>query len=89
MSEIIERNRTFLVKSKYGSFTFNNKQSAKQLNTILNNYENTQDQLTYAQKQSKETEQKLDRITKNIIQLQMTVTILQNDLDKLKTELNI
>lgn len=89
MSEIIERNRTFLVKSKYGSFTFNNKQSAKQLNTILNNYENTQDQLTYAQKQSKETEQKLDNITKNIIQLQMTVTILQNDLDKLKTELNI
>ena len=89
MSEIIERNRTFLVKSKYGSFTFNNKQSAKQLNTILNNYENTQDQLTYAQKQSKETEQKLDQITKNIIQLQMTVTILQNDLDKLKTELNI
>jgi septal ring factor EnvC (AmiA/AmiB activator) len=89
MSEIIERNRTFLVKSKYGSFTFNNKQSAKQLNTILTDYENTQDQLTYAMEQSHEIEQKFDNITKNIIQLQMTVTILQNDLDNLKMELSI
>ena len=84
MSEIIERNRTFLVKSKYGSFTFNNKQSAKQLNTILNNYENTQDQLTYAQKQSKETEQKLDQITKQLIQLQLTNGIMTEELKKLQ-----
>ena len=84
MSEIIERNRTFLVKSKYGSFTFNNKQSAKQLNTILNNYENTQDQLTYAKKQSKETEQKLDQISKQLIQLQLTNGIMTEELKKLQ-----
>lgn len=39
MSEIIQKNKIYLVKSKYGSFPFNNLQTAKQLNKVLNNYE--------------------------------------------------
>lgn len=87
MSMIIERNKMFLVKSRYGSFTFNNRQSAEQLNIILTDYENTTDQLTYAQEQSHDLEKKFDNIQKNIIQLQMTASILQEELRKLHEQL--
>ena len=87
MSELIERNKMFLVKSKYGSFTFNNRQSAEQLNNILTDYENTSDQLAYALEQSRELEQKFDNIQKGIIQLQMTVSILQDDVRKVHEQL--
>ena len=82
MSEIIERNKIYLVKSQYGTYTFNNKQSAEQLNKTLTNYETIQQQYT-------KTEQTLDRVQKGIIQLQMSLKIAQEDLDKLKKELNI
>ena len=82
MSTIIERNKTFLVKSEYGTYQFNNKKTAEQLNNALNNYE-------IISKQSQATEETLDRVTKEVIQLQMTLTIMQNDLDKIKKELNI
>lgn len=80
MSEIIEKHKYYLVKSEFGSYTFNNRKTAEQLNTHLNNYEKIS-------KTSKETEKTLDRVTKGVIQLQMSLSILQNDLDKLKMEL--
>ena len=80
MSEIIEKNKFYLVKSEFGSYTFNNRKTAEELNTHLNNYEKIS-------KTSKETEKTLDRVTKGVIQLQMSLSILQNDLDKLKLEL--
>ncbi len=80
MSEIIEKNKFYLVKSEFGSYTFNNRKTAEQLNTHLNNYEKIL-------QTSKETEKTLDRVTKGVIQLQMSLSILQGDLDKLKMEL--
>ena len=80
MSEIIEKNKFYLVKSEFGSYTFNNRKTAEQLNTYLNNYEKIL-------QTSKETEKTLDRVTKGVIQLQMSLSILQNDLNKLKMEL--
>lgn len=80
MSEIIEKHKCYLVKSEYGTYTFNNRKTAEQLNTHLNNYEKIL-------QTSKETEKTLDRVTKGVIQLQMSLSILQNDLDKLKMEL--
>ena len=82
MSTIIERNKTFLVKSEYGTYNINNKKTAEQLNETLNNYE-------IISKQSKATEKTLDKVTKEVIQLQMALTIVQDDLDKIKKELNI
>lgn len=82
MSEIITKNKTYLVKSKYGSYPINNRKTAEQLNTTLNNYE------TITQ-QHKQTEHKLDNIQKQVIKLQMTLSILQNELDDIKTEVNL
>ena len=80
MSEIIEKHKYFLVKSEYGTYTFNNKKTAEQLAKHLTQYEKIS-------KTSKETEKTLDRVTKGVIQLQMSLSILQGDLDKLKMEL--
>jgi len=82
MSEIIERNKNYLVKSKYGTYTFNNRKTAEELNTHLNNYEKIA-------KQHKATEQTLDKIQKGVIQLQMSLKIAQDDLDKIKKEMDI
>ena len=82
MSEIIERNKNYLVKSKYGTYTFNNRKTAEELNNHLNNYEKIA-------KQHKATEQTLDKIQKGVIQLQMSLKIAQDDLDKLKKEMDI
>ena len=82
MSTIIERNKTFLVKSEYGTYNFNNRKTAEQLNNALNNYE-------IISKQSKATDETLDRVQKGVIQLQMSLSIIQDDLDKIKKELNI
>ena len=80
MSEIIEKHKYFLVKSESGTYTINNRKTAEELNTHLNNYEKIS-------KTYKETEETLDRVTKGVIQLQMSLSILQGDLDKLKMEL--
>ena len=80
MSEIIQKNNQYLVKSQYGSYKFNNKQSAEQLNTTLNQYE----QII---KNNHETEKTLDQVQKNVIQLQMSLSILQNKLNQLKEDL--
>lgn len=82
MSEIIERNKNYLVKSKYGTYTFNNRKTAEELNKHLANYE------TISQ-QCRQTEQTLDRVQKRIIQLQMSLKIAQDDLDKIKKEIDI
>ena len=62
------------------SFNLTNKITAEQLYNILTEYEKTV-QLTQS------TDTKLDNITKQVIQIQMTLNILQHDLDKLKEAL--
>lgn len=80
MSEIIEKHKYFLVKSEYGTYTFNNRKTAEQLATHLTQYEKIS-------KTSKETEKTLDRVIKGVIQLQMSLSTLQDELNKLKKEL--
>ena len=82
MSEIIERNKTYLVKSKYGTYSFNNRKTAEELSKHLTNYETIS-------RQCQQTEQTLDRIQKGVIQLQMSLKLTQDDLDKIKKEMNI
>lgn len=65
-----------------GSYNCPNIITARELCQKLNNYEKIA-------QQSKNTEKTLDTIQKGIIQLQMTLTILQDDLNKIKQELNI
>ena len=79
MSEIKQQGKHYLVQSQYGSYNFNNKKMAEKLNTTLNNYE------TIAE-QHKHTEKTLNKITKQIIQLQMTCHILNDELNKLHQE---
>ena len=64
------------------SFNCSNKITAEQLYCTLTEYEKT---VTLTQN----TEQKLDNITKGVIHIQMSLNILQADVDKLKKELNI
>ena len=82
MSELIERNKNYLVKSEYGTYTFNNRKTAEKLNKTLNNYETIN-------RQYQQTEQTLDRIQKGVIQLQMSLKLTQDDLDKIKKEMDI
>ena len=62
------------------SFNCTNKITAEQLYHTLTEYEKTLE-LTES------TDTKLDNITKQVIQIQMTLNILQHDLDKLKEAL--
>jgi hypothetical protein len=80
MSEIIQKNRQFLVKSQYGTYPINNRKTAEQLQKTLTDYENTL-------QQHHETEQKLDKIQKILIQLQLTNGILTEELHHLKEAL--
>ena len=80
MSEIIEKNKFYLVKSEFGTYTFNNRKTAEQLAKHLTQYEKIS-------KTSKETEKTLDRVTKGVIQLQMSLSILQDEFNKLKKDL--
>lgn len=77
MSEIIQKNRQFLVKSTYGTYPINNRKTAEQLQKTLNDYENIKTE-------QKQTEQKLDHIQKILIQLQLTNGILTEELQTLK-----
>ena len=77
MSEIIQKNRQFLVKSTYGTYPINNRKTAEQLQKTLTDYENIKNE-------HHETEQKLDKITKILIQLQLTNGILTEELQTLK-----
>ena len=79
MSEIIQKNKTYLIKSEYGSYKFNNRKTAEQLNQTLTDYETIQ-------KQYHITEKRLDKIQKQLIQIQMTCSILSDELDKLHKE---
>lgn len=80
MTELIQKNKHYLVKSPYGTYTFNNRKTAQQLHTTLTQYEKIQ-------KQYKETEKKLDKITRTLIQLQITHRIAEAELDNLKEAL--
>ena len=62
------------------SYNCSNKITAQDLYHTLTEYEKTV-QLTES------TDTKLDNITKQVIQIQMTLNILQHDLDKLKEAL--
>ena len=64
------------------NYNCTNKITAEQLHNTLNNYEKIA-------KQHKATEQTLDKIQKGAIQLQMSLKLAQDDLDKIKKELNI
>ena len=77
MSEIIQKNRHYLVKSDYGTYPINNRKTAEQLQKTLTDYENIKTE-------HRETEQKLDKITKILIQLQLTNGILTEELQTLK-----
>jgi cytidylate kinase len=79
MSEIIEKNKHYLVKSQYGTYKFNNRKTAEQLNKTLTDYE------TIA-KQSAETDKKLDNIQRTIISLQMSISIIGDELERLHKE---
>ena len=80
MSEIIQRNKQYLVKSAYGSYLINSRKTAEQLQQTLTDYENIK-------KTQQETETKLDKITKILIQLQLTNGILTEELQTLKEAL--
>ena len=77
MSEIIQKNRQFLVKSQYGTYPINNRKTAEQLQKTLTDYENIKTE-------HHETEQKLDKIQRILIQLQLTNGILTEELQTLK-----
>ena len=62
------------------SFNCTNKVTAEQLYNTLNTYEQS---ITL----TKNTEQKLDQIQKGIIHLQMSLTIVQEDLNRIKEAL--
>ena len=62
------------------SYNLTNRITAEQLYNTLTQYEQSI-QL------SESTDTKLDNITKQVIQIQMTLNILQHDLDKLKEAL--
>ena len=83
MTEIIERNKQWLVKSDYGSWTFNNKQSANSLNKVLNDYETTIQQLQTITAKSINNEAKIRKLTKQIKSIKMTERILTDELNKL------
>ena len=80
MSEIIQRNKQYLVKSQYGSYLINTRKTAEQLNNTLTDYENIKTE-------HQQTEQKLDHIQKILIQLQLTTGILTEELQTLKEAL--
>jgi pantothenate synthetase len=80
MSEIIQRNKQYLVKSKYGSYLLNSRKTAEQLNKTLTDYENIK-------KTQQQTEKQLDKIQRILIQLQMTNTIQTHELETLKEAL--
>lgn len=80
MSEIIQRNKQYLVKSQYGSYLINTRKTAEQLNNTLTDYENIKTE-------HQQTEQKLDHIQKILIQLQLTNGILTEELQTLKEAL--
>ena len=77
MSEIIQRNKQYLVKSAYGSYLINTRKTAEQLQQTLTDYENIKTE-------HQQTEQKLDHIQKILIQLQLTNGILTEELHHLK-----
>ena len=77
MSEIIQKNKQYLVKSDYGSYLINSRKTAEQLQQTLTDYENIKTE-------HQQTEQKLDHIQKILIQLQLTNGILTEELQTLK-----
>lgn len=82
MSEIIEKGKAYLVQSEYGTYSFNNRKTAEELSKHLTNYETIT-------RQCQQTEQTLDKVQKGIIQLQMSLKLAQDDLDKVKMEMDI
>ena len=80
MSEIIEKNKHYLVKSECGSYSFNNRKTAEQLNKQLNTYENTIQTL----KQQLKLQSNQEKLQQHIITLQMELHNAQADIDKIK-----
>ena len=80
MSEIIKKNKYYLVKSEYGSYSFNNRKTAEQLNKQLNTYEKQH-------KLNNNIEQQHDKITRQIIQLKLTIGTLTEEIQTLEEQI--
>ena len=65
------------VYGKGQSYNCHNKVTAEQLLNTLNNYETTKQSI-------RETEQKFDNITRKLIQIQMSLKILDQEINTLK-----
>ena len=74
--EVKKKNIYFTV----GRYRLDNKQDAEHLCQTLN-------KLTEATQTNNDTDKKLDKIQKKIIQLQMTASIMSEELDQLHKEL--
>lgn len=80
MSTLIKRNKTYIIKSQFGTYKFNNLKTAQQLHNTLNTYEKTV-QL------HKNIDEQFDRIQKQLIQTNLSLNILKDDMEKLTTQL--
>ena len=69
-----------LVKGQGYSYNLNNKHDANKLCEKLNNYETTITNL----KKTIQTETNFEKLHQQVIALQMDITQIQNDLDKIK-----
>lgn len=70
----------YLVQSQHGSYSFNNRKTAEQLNKQLNTYEKQH-------KLNKNIEQQHDKITRQIIQLKLTIGTLTEEIQTLEEQI--
>ena len=80
MSKIIERNKMYLVQSQQGTYSFNNRKTAEKLNKQLNTYEKQH-------KLNNNIEQQHDKITRQIIQLKLTIGTLTEEIQTLEEQI--
>ena len=83
MSEIKQQGKYYLVQSQHGTYSFNNKKTAEQLNKQLNTYENTIQTL----KQQLQLQNNHEKLQQHIITLQMELHNAQADIDKINSDL--
>ena len=80
MSEIKQQGKYYLVQSQHGTYSFNNKKTAEQLNKQLNTYEKQH-------KLNNNIEQQHDKITRQIIQLKLTIGTLNEEIQTLEEQI--
>ena len=80
MSEIKQQGKYYIVQSQQGTYSFNNKKTAEQLNKQLNQYEKQP-------KLNNNIEQQHDKITRQIIQLKLTIGTLTEEIQTLEEQI--